>query len=135
MALSREICSLLEKGATEKVHPLVQGDGFYSTYFLVPKKDGGFRGDPMTNRDVNGGHSVDSPGFTPPQTTTVMEQQFGARSHQPSPLVGCNFSLLHLCVEAVGTGRVSEGRSAPGSCFLSSGTSYDRRIPHRVGAT
>lgn len=43
MALSREICSLLEKGAIEKVHPLVQRDGFYSTYFLVPKKDGGFR--------------------------------------------------------------------------------------------
>lgn len=42
-ALSLEICSLLEKGAIEKVHPLVQRDGFYSTYFLVPKKDGGFR--------------------------------------------------------------------------------------------
>lgn len=42
-ALSREICSLLEKRAIEAVHPLVQKEGFYSTYFLVPNRDGGFR--------------------------------------------------------------------------------------------
>ncbi len=43
MALSMEICSLLLKGAIEKVPLLKQRDTFYSTYFLVPKKDGGFR--------------------------------------------------------------------------------------------
>lgn len=34
--LSLRKCSLLEKGAIERVHPLVQ---FYSTYFLVLKKN------------------------------------------------------------------------------------------------
>lgn len=38
VALSQEICSLLKKGAIEKVHPLVQRDSFYSTYFPVPKE-------------------------------------------------------------------------------------------------
>lgn len=78
------------------------------------------RGGPTTNRDVNNGYSGDSPGFTPPQTPTVMEQQFAAKSYQTSPSAGCNFSPLHQCIEAVETGRVSEGRSAPGFCSLSS---------------
>lgn len=43
IVLSVEIRSLLLKGAIEKVPPLAQRDSFYSTYFLVPKKDGGFR--------------------------------------------------------------------------------------------
>lgn len=42
-ALSQEMYSLLEKGAIERVHPHIQRDSFYSTYFLVSKKDGGFR--------------------------------------------------------------------------------------------
>lgn len=42
VALSLEICSLLQKGAIEKFSPLSHWDGFYSTYLLVPKKDGGF---------------------------------------------------------------------------------------------
>lgn len=40
MALSLKICSLLEKGAITKVPPLSQREGFYSTYYLVTKKDG-----------------------------------------------------------------------------------------------
>lgn len=43
MALSMEICSLLFKGTIENVPCLRQRDGFYSTYFLFPKKEGGFR--------------------------------------------------------------------------------------------
>lgn len=42
-ALRKEILELLEKGAIEKVHSSNQFRGFYSIYFLVPKKDGGFR--------------------------------------------------------------------------------------------
>ncbi|XP_029441848.1 LOW QUALITY PROTEIN: uncharacterized protein LOC115081559 [Rhinatrema bivittatum] len=42
-ALQREILELLEKGAIEPVHSSDQLRGFYSIYFLVPKKDGGFR--------------------------------------------------------------------------------------------
>lgn len=41
--LSQEIQSLLDKRAVEVVHSLVQRDRFYSIYFLVPKRDGGFR--------------------------------------------------------------------------------------------
>ena len=43
LALNREISVLLVKGAIEPVDPLAQPGGFYSTYFLVKKKDGGFR--------------------------------------------------------------------------------------------
>ncbi|KAJ8364380.1 hypothetical protein SKAU_G00132110 [Synaphobranchus kaupii] len=42
-ALCQEIVSLLEKGAITRVKPSEQLDGFYSTYFLVRKKEGGFR--------------------------------------------------------------------------------------------
>lgn len=41
--LRQEISELLEKGAVELVHSSDQFRGFYSIYFLVPKKDGGFR--------------------------------------------------------------------------------------------
>lgn len=85
------------------------------------------------DRDVNSSYSGDSPGFTPPQTTPVMEQQFAAGSHQTSPSTGYNFSPLHMCVEAVETGRVSEGRSAPGCGLLSPGVGHDRCFPHRMG--
>ncbi|XP_062372037.1 uncharacterized protein LOC134059609 [Sardina pilchardus] len=42
-ALTQELSALLDKGAIEPVDPLLQPGGFYSTYFLVPKKDGGLR--------------------------------------------------------------------------------------------
>ena len=42
-ALSQEVSTLLEKKAIEIVDPQTQQGGFYSVYFLVPKKEGGFR--------------------------------------------------------------------------------------------
>ncbi|KAI2668545.1 Gag-Pro-Pol polyprotein [Labeo rohita] len=39
--LRSEVLILLEKGAIEVVHPAQSESGFYSRYFLVPKKDGG----------------------------------------------------------------------------------------------
>ena len=42
-ALTQELSALLDKGAIEPVDPLLQPGGFYSTYFLVAKKDGGLR--------------------------------------------------------------------------------------------
>ena len=42
-ALSKEIEELLGKGAVECVPGAAQLRGYYSFYFLVPKKDGGFR--------------------------------------------------------------------------------------------
>ncbi|KAI2659229.1 Gag-pol polyprotein [Labeo rohita] len=41
--LRSEVMNLLEKGAVEVVHPAQSESGFYSRYFLVPKKDGGLR--------------------------------------------------------------------------------------------
>ncbi len=41
--LHTEEMNLLEKGAIEIVHPAQSELGFYSRYFLVPKKDGGLR--------------------------------------------------------------------------------------------
>ncbi|XP_074492936.1 uncharacterized protein LOC141768506 [Sebastes fasciatus] len=41
--LSEEIAILLQKKVIAKVRPSEQQAGFYSTYFLVPKKDGGIR--------------------------------------------------------------------------------------------
>ncbi len=42
-ALRQEIGCLLEKGAVERVPPNELESGFYSRYFLVPKRDGGLR--------------------------------------------------------------------------------------------
>ncbi|XP_032403374.1 uncharacterized protein LOC116709131 [Xiphophorus hellerii] len=42
-ALNQEICTLLAKGAIVPVDPLLDPGGFYSMYFLVPKKTGGLR--------------------------------------------------------------------------------------------
>ena len=42
-ALAQELSALLAKGAFEPVDPQLQAGGFYSAYFLVNKKDGGFR--------------------------------------------------------------------------------------------
>ncbi len=41
--LHSEVMTLLEKGAIEMVSPALSESGFYSRYFLVPKKDGGLR--------------------------------------------------------------------------------------------
>ena len=42
-ALAQELSTLLDKGAILPVDPLLHPGGFYSTYFLVSKKDGGLR--------------------------------------------------------------------------------------------
>ena len=42
LALSQELSALLAKGAIEPVDPLLHPRGFYSRYFLMAKKDGGF---------------------------------------------------------------------------------------------
>ncbi len=41
--LRSEVMTPLEKGAIEMVPPALSESGFYSRYFLVPKKDGGLR--------------------------------------------------------------------------------------------
>ena len=41
--LRLEISSLLAKAAVRRLEPTERLDGFYSTYFVVPKKDGGWR--------------------------------------------------------------------------------------------
>ena len=41
--LAEEVATLLQKGAITRVSTSVQQAGFYSIYFLVPKKDGGLR--------------------------------------------------------------------------------------------
>ena len=43
LVLRQEVAFLLGKGAIEVIEPREQLDGFYSTYFLEPKKDGGIR--------------------------------------------------------------------------------------------
>lgn len=43
LAMNHELSALLAKGAMKPVIPQLQPGGFYLTYFLVPKKDGGFR--------------------------------------------------------------------------------------------
>ncbi len=40
MVLEQEVISLLRKEAIEVVPPLDRESGFYSPYFIVPKKDG-----------------------------------------------------------------------------------------------
>ncbi len=46
--LRAEVMNLLEKGSIEVVPPAQSKSGFYSRYFLVPKKDGG-----RTNQPTN----------------------------------------------------------------------------------
>ncbi|KAI2655955.1 Transposon Ty3-G Gag-Pol polyprotein [Labeo rohita] len=43
LVLEQEVTTLLSKGAIELVPPLQRESGFYSRYFVVPKKDGGLR--------------------------------------------------------------------------------------------
>ncbi len=53
--LHAEVMSLLAKGAVKTVSPAQSVSGFYSNYFLIPKKDGGLR--PILNlRHLN--HSL-----------------------------------------------------------------------------
>ncbi len=41
--MEREVDTLLRKGAIEMVPPHERESGFYSQYFIVPKKNGGLR--------------------------------------------------------------------------------------------
>lgn len=43
LVMEQEVLALLIKGAIERVLPLDRESGFYSRYFIVPKKDGGLR--------------------------------------------------------------------------------------------
>ncbi|CAM4515709.1 unnamed protein product [Leuciscus chuanchicus] len=43
LVMEQEVNTLLEKGAMEYVPPSNRETGFYSRYFIVPKKDGGLR--------------------------------------------------------------------------------------------
>ena len=43
LALRREIPALISKNAIERVDQRIQQGGFYLLYFLISKKDGGFR--------------------------------------------------------------------------------------------
>ncbi len=43
LVMEQEVATLLRKEAIEVVPPLVRESGFYSRYFIVPKKDGGLR--------------------------------------------------------------------------------------------
>ncbi|XP_067233771.1 uncharacterized protein [Chanodichthys erythropterus] len=43
LVMEQEVVTLLQKGAIERVPPASIQSGFYSRYFIVPKKDGGLR--------------------------------------------------------------------------------------------
>ncbi|CAM4672887.1 unnamed protein product [Leuciscus chuanchicus] len=43
LVMEQEVMTLLRKGAIERVSPPSRESGFYSRYFIVPKKDGGLR--------------------------------------------------------------------------------------------
>ncbi|XP_048017809.1 uncharacterized protein LOC125249543 [Megalobrama amblycephala] len=43
LVMEQEVMTLLQKGAIERVPPPGKQSGFYSRYFIVPKKDGGLR--------------------------------------------------------------------------------------------
>ncbi|KAK9959588.1 hypothetical protein ABG768_009702 [Culter alburnus] len=43
LVMEQEVMTLLRKGAIERVPPPSKLSGFYSRYFIVPKKDGGLR--------------------------------------------------------------------------------------------
>ncbi|ROL51349.1 Transposon Ty3-G Gag-Pol polyprotein [Anabarilius grahami] len=43
LVMEQEVTTLLQKGAIERVPPPSKMSGFYSRYFIVPKKDGGLR--------------------------------------------------------------------------------------------
>ncbi|XP_051740767.1 uncharacterized protein LOC127507586 [Ctenopharyngodon idella] len=43
LVMEQEVMTLLQKGAIERVPPPSKQSGFYSRYFIVPKKDGGLR--------------------------------------------------------------------------------------------
>jgi len=41
--MEQEVLTFFQKGALERVSPPSRESGFYSRYFIVPKKDGGLR--------------------------------------------------------------------------------------------
>ncbi|MGL5156227.1 MAG: hypothetical protein ACRC9H_15100, partial [Aeromonas veronii] len=43
LVMAKEVQALMQKEAIEKVPPHCRESGFYSRYFVVPKKDGGLR--------------------------------------------------------------------------------------------
>ena len=43
LALRQELRALVDKGAIEPIEPCSLNSGFYSTYFIIPKKGGGLR--------------------------------------------------------------------------------------------
>ena len=43
LVMEQEVTTLLQKGAIERVPPPSRESGYYSRYFIVPKKDGGLR--------------------------------------------------------------------------------------------
>ncbi len=74
--MEREVDTLLRKGANEMVPPHKRKSGFYSRYFIVPKKDGGLR--PI----------LDLRQFEPlSQHTEVQDAQTGRVSDQVQGLV------------------------------------------------
>ncbi len=74
--MEREVDTLLRKGAIEMVPPHKRKSGFYSRYFIVPKKDGGLR--PI----------LDLHQFEPlSQQTEVQDAQTGRVSDQVRGLV------------------------------------------------
>ncbi len=56
--LRSEVMTLLEKGAIEMVPPALSESGFYSRYFLVPKKDGGLRAHPRSQTPESRPHET-----------------------------------------------------------------------------
>ncbi len=56
--LRSEVMTLLEKGAIEMVPPALSESGFYSRYFLVPKKDGGLRPYPRSQTPESRPHET-----------------------------------------------------------------------------
>ena len=64
LTLQDEVAALLEKGVVELIPKHSQGEGFYSTFFLVPKKPEGLRPilnlKPFNNFVVRKGFTLDS---------------------------------------------------------------------------
>ncbi len=76
LIMEREVYTLLRKGAIKMVPPHERESGFYSRYFIVPKKDGGLR--PI----------LDLRQFEPlSQQTEVQDAQTGSVSDQVRGLV------------------------------------------------
>ncbi len=85
LVMEREVDTLLRKGAIEVVPPNERESGFYSRYFIVPKKDGGLRPildlrqfEPLSQQtEVQDAHS---------QTGRVSDQVRGLVCHDQSKM-------------------------------------------------